>query len=183
LHCVSSGCIESYAIATAAKNVPDLAPHTRVQWKWLGFRLGASPESFGSAGSRPTVILWEDGGPGIIGARCLDGGNPSEPDTASCLRATCAGGFVHELPIFRRSPPSPSQLPRLPACDNAPRALRGCRASRFRSGSARLKRIPGGLRREFEIPDIRAQAQADTGTDWHHHDVVGRQGCHAKPTD
>ena len=46
-----------------------------------------------------------------------------------------------------------------------------------------LERIPGGLRREFEIPDIGTQAQAEAGADWHHNNIVRRERRHAETTN
>src|SRR5262245_46570693 len=45
------------------------------------------------------------------------------------------------------------------------------------------ERIPGRLRRELQIADIRAKSQADAGADWNHHDAVRGQRRHADAPD
>src|SRR6266851_5848513 len=47
----------------------------------------------------------------------------------------------------------------------------------------RSERIPGRLRREFEVADIGAEPHPDTGADRDHHDAVRGQHRHAQPAD
>src|SRR5450631_4075059 len=72
------------------------------------------------------------------------------------------------------TPPSPSP------------SRRGCRSQsatglgpvRARGGRPRSERIPGRLRREFQIADICPQSQPDTRSDRHQHNIICRQRCH-----
>src|SRR6185312_5626120 len=45
------------------------------------------------------------------------------------------------------------------------------------------ERVPGSLRRVFEIADIGPEAQAEAGTNRHQYDVVGGQRRHPEAAD
>ena len=45
------------------------------------------------------------------------------------------------------------------------------------------ERVPGRVRREFQLAEINAQARTDTGADRHHHHFVGGQSGKAKAGD